>query len=57
VVEKFLHGSESSEIRLFLVLDGHGGSGIAEYSMNVLPRKIAEALERLIVAKGTSKGG
>ena len=30
VVLRFLEGSDSEKIPLFLVLDGHGGSGVAE---------------------------
>ena len=47
-VSNFLQGSESTEIPLFLVLDGHGGAGVAQAAAQALPRKIAQALERLI---------
>jgi hypothetical protein len=48
VVSNFLQGSESTEIPLFLVLDGHGGAGVAQAAAQALPRKVALALERLI---------
>ena len=54
VVEKFLEGSESSKIPLFLVLDGHGGDQVAEEARQQLPVKIAQALERLIQLKGVA---
>jgi len=54
VVVKFLEGSESEKIPLFLVLDGHGGSGVAEAASSMLPRKIAQALEKLITEKGVT---
>eukprot|EP00802_Teleaulax_amphioxeia_P003905 Tamp_03908.p1 GENE.Tamp_03908~~Tamp_03908.p1 ORF type:complete len:930 (+),score=316.91 Tamp_03908:693-3482(+) len=47
-VTNLLEGSESTEIPLFLVLDGHGGAGVAAAAQQALPRKVAEALERLM---------